>query len=127
MSEIDIAWAAGIIDGEGWVAVQSAFDKKRGRSYPKPFIVVGMTHEETILKLYEIFGVGSLSSPKWPDKPQYTGRKQTFRWSTANRKALEVAQRIAPYMVTKREAVAMILANYDVAPTVVQATPHLAC
>ncbi len=73
-----------------------------------------MTHEETILKLYDIFGVGSISTPKWPDKPCYSNRKKIWRWATANRMSLKVAQMIEPYVVTKRDAVALILANYDI-------------
>lgn len=110
-TEADFAWAAGIIDGEGYVTVRTQKDNRNGKPYVHPQITVNMTHEPTILRLREIFGVGSFSKLNIP--PQFPTRKQAWRWSAVCRHADVVARKILPYSLTKREEVEAIIAHYD--------------
>jgi hypothetical protein len=90
--EIDLAWAAGIFDGEGTIVAQ------RGqRRHYSLAIRVGMTHEATISHLADIFGVGTISTV------QQKGKRRVWAWSAGCKKAGEVLEMMMPYLVTKRE------------------------
>ncbi len=109
--EADFAWAAGIVDGEGYVTMRMQREhRNKAKSYPRPQITVNMTHEPTILRLREIFGVGALLKLNKP--PGLESRKHAWRWSPVCRHAGVVAKLILPYSVTKREELAAIVAHY---------------
>lgn len=54
MTETELAWVAGLIEGEGTFFCT----KRRERRYP--VIAVGMTDEDVIQKLYLLVGVGDI-------------------------------------------------------------------
>lgn len=55
ITAIDIAWVAGIVEGEGWIG----HDKRS----VTPKIKVHMTDEDVIRRLHKITGVGNVSRP----------------------------------------------------------------
>ena len=71
---IDIAWAAGIVDGEGYIGIC-----KRGNKLGAS-VAVGMTDFDIIYRLYDTFGIGTLyreerSQLNWKDKLIWTVQK----------------------------------------------------
>lgn len=74
MDAVDIAWLAGIIEGEGTIRVRS---KNAGIE-----IAVKMTDEDVVRKIHAVTGCGSVSGPVFPPgnrKPNWTWRCSTIR------------------------------------------------
>lgn len=98
--EVDVAWAAGIVDGEGHIGV---YKSKIHRSHQTVKyglrLKVAMTHLETLTKLHAVLGVGSLHPG--------VVRKSTYRkvWvlDLCSRQAEMAIRLLLPYLVTKRE------------------------
>jgi hypothetical protein len=90
------AYFAGLIDGEGNIAVQ-----RQGKNgYMRPIIEVKMTCETTILALRTHFGMGHIT---WQPGDQ-VGWKPSWRWRVTTRSARLVAEVIRPYLITKADA-----------------------
>jgi hypothetical protein len=113
--ELDLAWAAGIIDGEGYVGVttprQYFYARRAEMIYMKSYVVlkVNMTHRGTIDRLRILFGRGSV----WEQKPRKVGNKKQWEYRAANNIAIAVLREIQPYAVTKKERIDHILQMVD--------------
>jgi hypothetical protein len=94
MKEIDLAYAAGIIDGEGCVSVKNK--KKNGISIP--CIYLAMADKELILWFQEYFNGGYIALVK-KQKPHY---KQQYRWVVEGQKCLTILQLLLPYLRGKK-------------------------
>lgn len=98
--ETDLAWAAGIIDGEGSIhLVHITRPAASGtRIGWRLNVTVWNTNPLIVQRTAEIFGVGSVHvvqrRPGW--KPQWY-------WQTASKKAEEVLRAVEPYLVGKAE------------------------
>lgn len=107
-TELDYAYAAGIIDGEGHVKVQPR-KTRSGRSTEVPCITVAMTHEGTISWLKATFGAGSICQPA----SHAEHHKPIWKWDVTNRKAYAVAKLVRPYAITKAAELDDILRHYE--------------
>ena len=92
-----VAWAAGILDGEGCITMNRQRPGTGGRINPshRLFVKVTMGHRPTVDRLREIFGVGSVHvqrSARWND---------AYSWWVASRQAGFVLRTVRPYLVTK--------------------------
>lgn len=108
MRETDLAWAAGIIDGEGAVSMSRAragVNRRVTESF-QVRVNVKMTHEPTIRRLYEIFGGVFKPGGKVRNPEKH---KATYEWYVGDLKAAEALRRIVPYTVTKRDQVLLVL------------------
>lgn len=100
MSE-HIAYAAGLIDGEGSITVSKHTD---GRSYT-PYIVVNMTDKSPVEFCYELFGGRFYHQNRF-----YKSGKKAFVWTTGSRKiTIETINLILPYLRGKRNQAEEIL------------------
>jgi hypothetical protein len=97
MRDVDLAWAAGLIDGEGCIQIAKR-STKNGHGYVLSFMV-NMTHEATILRLRDLFGFGSITPLKT------THKRPQWRWVLGCAQAEILLRMVRPYLVTKaREA-----------------------
>jgi hypothetical protein len=98
-SAVELAWVAGIIDGEGCISIQVKPATKPGRVSPSHslFLKVTMGDQPTIERLRDILGVGSVH------RQNVRGDRvnEAWAWWTASRKAHAVLVAIRPYLVTK--------------------------
>ncbi len=94
------AYFAGLIDGEGNIAI---YDQKYCKA-KRPVIKVDMTCEKTISALHDHFG-GSKGKKK-----VYNGNKPQWRWEVTSLNARRVAAMIAPFLLTKKQNALEILA-----------------
>ncbi len=102
----DLAWAAGLIDGEGCITIQyKKANIKNGSRNPSHSLLlkVTMTHEPTVRRLHKLFEVGTIQlqrlSLKDADKPW----NPAFSWICNPRAAAYVIAWIRPYLFTKAE------------------------
>ena len=106
-ADTDLAWAAGIIDGEGAISMTKA---KPGTNRRKTLsfqvrITVQMTHKPTIQKLHKLFG-GSFTFAKARDPVKH---RPTYRWYVGDLMTVDILSLTLPYLVTKKEQALVVL------------------
>jgi hypothetical protein len=97
----DIAWAAGLFDGEGHITIQKSkpYAARGERSYKYSLIInLGMTHHATVRKFAEIVGAGRLGCLRQRN-PEHACM---LRWQTERRNASAILKIMLPYLKTKR-------------------------
>src|ERR1044072_1908707 len=105
-TELEYAWVAGIIDGEGSIITSNPKD----RPNPRIEITVSMTHEGTIRKLLEVMQVGTIIELKHYKEKGY---KTQWRWKVESHEdSAIVIKLIGKYLVTKKEDVNKALLNW---------------
>lgn len=95
MDAIEIAWLAGLIEGEGCIFVPvlpTAHTKY-------PMIRVAMTDEDIVRRCYEITNVGKFG----PLSHSIDGRKPVWKWQVSKRKDVaRILCAVAPLMGERR-------------------------
>lgn len=91
----DIAWVAGILEGEGWFGL----NRMKGRTYPH--IAAHMTDEDVIRRLHSVLEIGTVTGPH----PSQNGMKPTWRWRVQSKKdAARLLLALYPLLSTRRRA-----------------------
>ena len=100
ISETDIAFIAGLFDGEGCITYKQYMRKRKHNKKAYPTwsirIEIAMTDQSVLIWLNEILGVGTVNPRKV--KP---GKKKQWRWRCSHRQAYFVARLIWPYVHIK--------------------------
>lgn len=93
----DLAWAAGIIDGEGCVGITARYrpGHSRASGYSASLVVIN-TSMPMLSKLRELFG-GCINARKL----KCSSWAQCWRWHVRNQFAADVLRLIRPYLVVK--------------------------
>ena len=97
---LDIAWAAGLFDGEGCVYV-AKHKPRRGAS--EQYILaakVAMTHKPTIERFAQLFGGNIL-----PSQDARANHRPMWVWAIYGRKVHPFLRNILSYAVTKKQEV----------------------
>ena len=119
ISTNDIAYIAGLFDGEGCVQYKKYWDTKR-KDRPKRYKVwrisleMSMTDEPVIRWVHEVLGVGTVNiniKNKSPSsKPHY---KTQWRWRCHHRDAYLIARLLWPYAQVKLHKLEQIIDHYS--------------
>tara|TARA_B100000214_G_scaffold138597_1_gene98921 strand:+ start:381 stop:767 length:387 start_codon:yes stop_codon:yes gene_type:complete len=113
----DAIYLAGLFDGEGCVQFKRYKRHRKGRKNPTNALSctldVAMVDKPTIEWIQKATGVGNVnkrvknkspsSKPHWKDQ---------WRWNCSHKDAFKVALKIAPYSITKKEALMQIIYYY---------------
>ena len=94
LNPIDMAWAGGLFDGEGYITVHKAKRPKKTHKYVN--LGLRMTDRDAVERFNAVFP-GNLGS--------YPGReheKLVHRWTLSGKKALPVLQALLPYLCQRR-------------------------
>jgi hypothetical protein len=100
-----LAYLAGIIDGEGCIAIRKS--KRTGTCKSTRYaaaVTVGNTSRHLIEQLVGTFGVGCVTY-RYPTKT----KRACYLWSLPSRGAREVLRAVQPYLIVKREQAAVLL------------------
>lgn len=104
VSDVDAAWTAGYIDGEGSIGVNAYQGAYRLT------IQVSSSVPASLEKLHTLFG-GHLGGPY---KASGEGRQKVWKWTPAGRLGQEILRRILPYLTIKAdEAQVALTFPYD--------------
>jgi len=99
---LELAWMAGLFDGEGSICITCYHNTKATRS-PKYDLVaqIGMTHKATLMRFALRFGgnVGNMTCG--------TIEKPGFYWKQTEWKALAFLSALEPYLFIKKDQVAI--------------------
>ena len=103
----DLAWAAGIIDGEGSIFVmkQKRKDRERDHNYIMR-LSVQSTDPYMTKELCKLFPNGAVFTQEVDKKPQ---NSDTLKWQISGRKAAFVLKQILPFMKVKHEQAKLAL------------------
>lgn len=111
INETQLAWIAGILEGEGSFVEKHV--KKGGRNYYYAKIQCGMTDEDVVRRLHTLTGVGNVNGPSVPRK---AGHKPMWHWSVgAQADVIPLLRALKPLMGKRRsEKIAYLLDAYNV-------------
>lgn len=113
LRETDIAYIAGLFDGEGSVYVKQTKQvrhKRPGKPTHNIWVVrmeIAMTEYSILVWLHEVLGCGSLGERKVKK-----GRKRQWRWRCSHRDAYYVACLLFPYSHVKLGGIQKIIQHY---------------
>lgn len=100
MKKTDLAYTAGIMDGEGCIHIRRQWDKRYKGCYKYTMMVYLTSTDEWLPRWLQLAWGGSVSlndrrkeNPKW---------KPAYQWSIASKKALEFLLAILPYLILKK-------------------------
>ncbi len=101
----DLAWAAGIIDGEGSIFImkQQRKDRERGHNYILR-ISVQSTDPYMTKELGKLFPDGAIFSQ---DRYKSENWSDTLKWQVNGRRAVNVLKQILPFMRVKQDQAKM--------------------
>ncbi len=101
-TELELAWLAGLVDGEGCISIIEI--SPRGKSVSpihRLVFIIQMTDRAAIEKAHVIIGMGSVTTSAPHSSPGHNGFKETYRLSTSARESAQAIRMIQPYLVTK--------------------------
>ena len=112
----DIAYIAGLFDGEGCVSYKQYMRKRphNPKAYPtwQIKLEIAMTEKSILVWLCEVLGVGTVTPKKY--KTKYTlGWKKQWRWRCSHRDAFMVCCALFPYAHVKLGKIQKIIDHYS--------------
>jgi|TARA_B100001741_G_C16523937_1_gene586126 hypothetical protein len=114
MDKTEIAYLAGLFDGEGNIQYKQYMRKRRNneKAYPTWSIrmEVSMTDESIIRYIHEVLGVGTVG--KRPPHKTSMGKKMQYRWRCGFRDAYYVCCLFWPYAHVKLPQIQKIIDHY---------------
>jgi LAGLIDADG DNA endonuclease family protein len=103
-----IAYLAGIIDGEGSLTIGNySSNKKTGAIHYQTSVQVNNTHEGLILWIHNIFG-GNIVRYTEKQTPK-NARQAIFRWIANGERLTHICELIVPFIVVKQRQVQIML------------------
>lgn len=95
---IDIAWIAGILEGEGHFGIWEK--RSKGYAYPVYRIACNMCDLDVLERLHRLVGIGHLSGPQKRQQPHHL---PAWRWSLNKRADIyDLAVALLPHMGKRR-------------------------
>ena len=122
MGEIDLAYIAGLFDGEGSIHFKRGIEKKK-RHKGKPgyrlsnslrlSMEITMTDQSVLIWVHEVLGVGTLNKkPRKGLRVDGTKYLMQYRWRCTFRDAYHVCCLIWPFAHTKLDKIQQVIDHY---------------
>jgi len=102
MKKTDLAYMAGIMDGEGYISLakRNSHRSKSGICYD---IQIGVTNtNKWLLEIFRFAFSGSISKKKKGYDKSLPSSQDCFNWQTGNQQALIAIKSLLPYLRLKR-------------------------
>ena len=122
LSESDIAYIAGLFDGEGSIHIKRGVENKKkhngkpGRRVSNSMrfsMEITMTDESVLRWLHEVLGVGTLNrKPRKGRRKDGTKYLMQYRWRCTFRDAYYVCRLLWPYAHTKLPKIQQVIEHY---------------
>lgn len=99
-----LAWAAGFIDGDGFITIQNRKSIVNGKTYSGQYLRLGacQAKQDVLLELQSLFGGSIREKNSGPNKEGYN-RKQQWVWTLSTEQAAECLRQLIPFMIHKKE------------------------
>ena len=122
LSESDIAYIAGLFDGEGSIHIKRGIENKKkhngkpGRRISNSMRIsmeITMTDQSVLRWLHEVLGVGTLNrKPRKGRRKDGTRYLMQYRWRCTFRDAYYVCRLLWPYAHTKLPKIQQVIEHY---------------
>ena len=121
LSESDIAYIAGLFDGEGSIHIKRGIENKKkhtgkGRRISNSMRIsmeITMTDQSVLRWLHEVLGVGTLNKkPRKGKRKDGTKYLMQYRWRCTFRGAYYVCRLLWPYAHTKLPKIQQVIEHY---------------
>ena len=105
-----LAWAAGFIDGDGFITIQDRTQYVNGKEYNGFYVRLGACQatEKPLKELQALFGGTIRIKNSGPNKENYN-RKTQYIWCLSTKHACEVLLQLLPYLIHKKEVAELAL------------------
>lgn len=105
-----LAWAAGFIDGDGFITIQNRKSVVNGKTYSGTYLRVGacQAKQDVLLELQSLFGGSIRPKNSGPNREGYN-RKPQWLWSLSTQQAAEALAQLLPFIIHKREVALLAL------------------
>ncbi len=103
----DIAWAAGLFEGEGSISWSRHKNRYRpdGECYHTLQMSLHSTDEDVVRKFAKIIGVGKVHGPYRFPSPEVPNRKPSWYWGiTSHERCQAVIAMLWPWLCSRRKA-----------------------
>lgn len=107
LSDVDCAYIAGLIDGEGSLYISAVGPNRRKTVYP--VVVVAMTEKPVIEWLKEVCDSGNIQLHNQTNLRKYPYMKPQYRFNLFGKRAQLLCKRIHPYLKVKKEQAEIIM------------------
>ena len=119
ISQTDIAYLAGLFDGEGCVTCKQRKTKRKDRGdkvYNQWYIrcEINMADKAAIQWIHDTLGFGWWKEKMYYKRPAHY--KRQWRWACGYRDALKFAKLVWPYIQVKLNRIELIIDHYEPAP-----------
>jgi len=116
VNDTDVAYIAGLFDGEGCVSYKQYMRKRphNKKAYPtwQIRLEIAMTDKSILIWVNEMLGVGTVGEKRY--KTKYTkGWKKQWRWRCSHRDAFKVCCLLFPYAHVKLGEIQKIIQHYS--------------
>ena len=125
MNDTDVAYIAGLFDGEGSINIRRAFEKKKNHkkngyrmsNSMRISMEITMTDRSVLIWLHEVLGVGTLRPKKVKGKrTDGTPYLKQYKWRCVFRDAFKVCCLLFPYAHTKLGKITQVIEHYTKIP-----------
>jgi len=126
VNDTDIAYIAGLFDGEGSINIRRAFEKKKKHKNKPGYrmsnsmrisMEITMTDRSVLIWLHEVLGVGTLRPKKVKGKrTDGTPYLKQYKWRCVFRDAFKVCCLLFPYAHTKLGKITQVIEHYTSIP-----------
>lgn len=99
---LQLAWAAGFIDGEGFIGLTRVWDKVRNYHMYRIQVDASQIHEAPIRHLAALFGVGKVAFRK-------NAKRGVWNWRIMGTAAVPVLQELLPYLRVKDQQARLVI------------------
>ena len=113
-----LAWAAGFIDGDGFITIQNRKSVVNGKIYSGTYLRVGacQAKQDVLVELQSLFGGSIRIKNSGPNKEGYN-RKQQWIWTLSTEQASECLKQIIPFMIHKKDVALLALSFQETMST----------
>lgn len=105
-----LAWAAGFLDGDGFITVQRRNTTINGKQYKGHYLRVGacQASELPLEELQKIFGGSIRPKNSGPNREGYN-RKPQWMWCLSTQAATDALKELLPFLIHKRQVALLAL------------------
>ncbi len=105
-----LAWAAGFIDGDGFITIQTRNQTVKDKQYTSQYLRVGACQAklDVLNELQSLFGGAIREKNSGPNREGYN-RKQQWVWNLSTQSAAEALKQMLPFLIHKKEVALLAL------------------
>jgi hypothetical protein len=110
ITQLEWAYLAGILDGEGTISIFTSRNSTKGRKYPCycPRVSISNCDERIMIWLEKTIG-GRARPVKRKRETNSRKWRQSYIWELSRKQAVPILKNILPYLIIKRAQAALFL------------------